>query len=754
MKPEDDMNRESIQDSVTRLFDGDLSEEGFAELSRELSENPAAREAYLEAARLEVSLDHYFAPALGRAAKGSASFSSSARAQAKWSLGIAAAAVLVLGAVLWALRGADRTGGPVTFQVCGNSEWVIEGAKSPQGDHLVPGSVFRIEKGVVELRLPSGIRAVVEAPAALSLIDSESLRLDYGRAFFRVASAEGRGFTLVTPRQRIVDLGTAFGIESRGDPGQLELHVLEGEVRVDGLDGTHGETLRAGRSVLLDGKTVKREIGVSAAGFLRDLPEKVEMIFREDFESGPVAGRGYSVQMDPTVVRGFGGDRFEGMRDDAWNFSTVQPPGVLVRPVTYAYGNVKPSDRMSGKTNEFLFRDPALEKLTDGEKGDPAGWATGSFVGFEDAPAPVGITFDFGSGRRLTEAVLHSCKSFGGLPLSARLSVSLDGVVFSPATGSGLPLRWEAEEGSRMVARLDISGWPPARYYRFDFQSAGQWMFLGEMGFREMNAESETLETREVITPSASTAGDSPPVIMERHPANGAQGVAAGSALRLVFDKPISLGTGRVLIRNLKDGTEAEVAVGSARLIAEGTVLTIIPPAGLEDLATAQGRISGWKCALPVALMNPAGDGTFYHGEGFSDRKRTRGMVGAMRGPTMATFTAGFPGAGISREIGKIAPNRRYNVSLAIGCRPLDGPDFLGYSVRLKAGETVLAELSGEQPPGPPDSVGTVAFSWDSSELPEGVAQGDRLSLEIAPASRFASGYLDIDNIQVTSAAE
>ena len=66
--------------------------------------------------------------------------------------------------------------------------------------------------------------------------------------------------------------------------------------------------------------------------------------------------------------------------------------------------------------------------------------------------------------------------------------------------------------------------------------------------------------------------------------------------------------------------------------------------------------------------------------------------------------------------------------------------------------EEPLAELTDDTPPGPPNSVSTVGFSWDSSTLPEGIKAGDPLALEIMPnqASGEAPGYLDVDNVRVS----
>jgi len=123
----------------------------------------------------------------------------------------------------------------------------------------------------------------------------------------------------------------------------------------------------------------------------------------------------------------------------------------------------------------------------------------------------------------------------------------------------------------------------------------------------------------------------------------------------------------------------------------------------------------------------------------------------------MATFSQ--PHTRIQHELGPITPGSSYTVSAAIGVRDAGAKEnaaFLGYTIRLKSRGTVLAELSDGTPPGPPNSVTTVGFSWNSATLPAGVSPGDPLAIEIAPRQLSApgSGYLDLDNVRVTVIAE
>ena len=133
---------------------------------------------------------------------------------------------------------------------------------------------------------------------------------------------------MVTAHQRIVDLGTAFGVDARIDEDDVVLSVFDGQVRVDALDGEQGEVIETGRSVLLSGKQVQKELRRPIATFFRQLPSKVEFILNEDFESGLVGGRDYAVRIDPTSIRDLAGNRFAGIDDDkTWNFTAVSDLG-------------------------------------------------------------------------------------------------------------------------------------------------------------------------------------------------------------------------------------------------------------------------------------------------------------------------------------------------------------------------------------------------------------------------------------------
>jgi hypothetical protein len=213
-------------------------------------------------------------------------------------------------------------------------------------------------------------------------------------------------------------------------------------------------------------------------------------------------------------------------------------------------------------------------------------------------------------------------------------------------------------------------------------------------------------------------------------------------------------GTGRVFIQNVTDWREEKLVVGDPRLSIDGRVLTINPPTGLEDGSVERGWLAGWESREPVTFLKSSSDGTWYGADALQDDSPSQGMIGSMRSPGMVSINNS-----IRREIGTITADSRYTVSAAIGVRDeqaKENASFLGYTIRLVSGDTVLAELTDDTSPGPPNSVTNVGFSWHSSTLPEGLAPGAPLVIEIAPnqASGTAPGYLDVDNVRVTVVGE
>lgn len=150
------------------------------------------------------------------------------------SLGIAAVVLLMLAAVAL-----FRQVPPSAVQIRFN-----EGAVSrlvpvaDKGDQYapIPGDRLVLDQGAVEITLPQGVVAVIEAPAELEFAEGNALKMDHGTGFFRIERRQAHGFTLMLPESKIVDLGTSFGVIAPAD-GPAEIHLIDGGVRTQRQTG-------------------------------------------------------------------------------------------------------------------------------------------------------------------------------------------------------------------------------------------------------------------------------------------------------------------------------------------------------------------------------------------------------------------------------------------------------------------------------------------------------------------------------------
>ncbi|MGL4513851.1 MAG: LamG-like jellyroll fold domain-containing protein [Lacipirellulaceae bacterium] len=109
-----------------------------------------------------------------------------------------------------------------------DARWA-KGSEHPVGSPLSTGTL-RLEQGIVQIDLLSGANLVVEGPAEIDLVSPMRVAFRKGRLRAHVPH-QAIGFTVDTPSDRVVDLGTEFAVNVAN--GETEIHVLDGEVRVE-----------------------------------------------------------------------------------------------------------------------------------------------------------------------------------------------------------------------------------------------------------------------------------------------------------------------------------------------------------------------------------------------------------------------------------------------------------------------------------------------------------------------------------------
>lgn len=125
-------------------------------------------------------------------------------------------------------------------------KWSKSSSPVEEGSALFPGQ-FSLESGLAQIEFFSGASVIVEGPVTLNLISAFAIECEEGklRAF---VPEPAQGFTVKTPDYDAVDLGTEFAL-SVGSNGQSEVHVVDGEVRLDSHGGEPLKHLNGGDGI-------------------------------------------------------------------------------------------------------------------------------------------------------------------------------------------------------------------------------------------------------------------------------------------------------------------------------------------------------------------------------------------------------------------------------------------------------------------------------------------------------------------------
>lgn len=278
-----------------QLLDGLLTEPGRTELNELLRGDPETCERYLELAEIHALLVREssgddrsaeiagilplpFPVELAPARK--------MRPKRPWGSFLAIAAALVLlvnGYLLWKgfvpIDGEpSHVPGVAVLSRLVDVDWGEQGRPPAEGE-TVPTGLFRLKAGLAQLEFFSGATLIVEGPAELHLDSEWSIRCQSGRLRAFVPEP-ARGFVIETPEYRAVDLGTEFALRV-GDGGESEVHVVEGEVRLDTGEGRAIRTLLGG-----DGLRASSGIFESVHGGGGDFVDRREMLKLANAGSG------------------------------------------------------------------------------------------------------------------------------------------------------------------------------------------------------------------------------------------------------------------------------------------------------------------------------------------------------------------------------------------------------------------------------------------------------------------------------------
>lgn len=144
----------------------------------------------------------------------------------------------------------------------------------PIGAILYEQEEYTLVRGAMELTFPQGATALIESPA-LFIIESEN-RLHLKTGLCSVHAPPGaEGFEVLTPRSRVVDLGTRFSVNVN-EIGSSEVHVIEGVAEVyPTAKFEKKKLLRQGEGRLSTDDEHLKDIPFDQSQYRRSLPDRV-----------------------------------------------------------------------------------------------------------------------------------------------------------------------------------------------------------------------------------------------------------------------------------------------------------------------------------------------------------------------------------------------------------------------------------------------------------------------------------------------
>jgi hypothetical protein len=110
-------------------------------------------------------------------------------------------------------------------------EWATKEGALAEWDRVGEGQEIGLKSGLAELTFDCGAQMVVRGPAKLTVLGPLKVNVASGRFTTRVGK-DARGFTLVTPAGRVIDLGTEFGL-MLDERGGMAVAVFEGIVDIE-----------------------------------------------------------------------------------------------------------------------------------------------------------------------------------------------------------------------------------------------------------------------------------------------------------------------------------------------------------------------------------------------------------------------------------------------------------------------------------------------------------------------------------------
>jgi ferric-dicitrate binding protein FerR (iron transport regulator) len=296
-QPSDANSNARIRELAMRQLDGSLTHAEHAELQSLLLESGPARRAYVEYFQDTACLRWLCLEQLSDVIEPSKSLSPQiesprrrrVRSYAFLAAGAACVIALATAAVLTNSWRTSSTQADVAHTVQATVKLArvatVTGlsdarlARPGRGARLLSrcavGDRLQLKDGAIELTFDAGAQVTIFAPADFEITSATSIRCQRGRVTTLVGD-RGKGFIVQTPRAKVVDLGTQFGL-TISDSGETEVVVFQGSVDMSyapptGAPDAPPRRLRQGEALLLNNAgEFERVVSVQRNDFLTAL---------------------------------------------------------------------------------------------------------------------------------------------------------------------------------------------------------------------------------------------------------------------------------------------------------------------------------------------------------------------------------------------------------------------------------------------------------------------------------------------------
>jgi hypothetical protein len=153
-------------------------------------------------------------------------------------------------------------------------EWSLDHHTDAPRGAIRSGDMIRVAKGKMRLNYSNGVVLTLHGPALFEVISDMRGRALLGRLTAKIAKG-AEGFSVLTPRATVIDLGTELGIEV-DDAGATDVVVFEGSVDLNYRLQDGGAELQrrlfTGEAMRLDPYgTISRIVSISNQRFSDDL---------------------------------------------------------------------------------------------------------------------------------------------------------------------------------------------------------------------------------------------------------------------------------------------------------------------------------------------------------------------------------------------------------------------------------------------------------------------------------------------------